>query len=200
MLNIKSKLMIVQWAMIASLLVALFVYKEWGEAQSNRADDMSTFLKEERELRFRDSKGVEHLRKEVESLNSGKSLKSDPEWRSLLKDVKDIKSGRIIGIGKTSTLSEYRINTFVRDTIVNDTIKTRCIESFKNEWISLSGCDGDFLVKTKDSLSYVIYKGKRTKKILFFRVGPRSVESEIVNYNPNTTIKYDRRAVIKNKE
>lgn len=200
MLNLKSKLMMIQWAVIAGLIIALFVYKEWGEAMRDQSEDMKELLKEEKESRFRDGKGVEHLTKQVEELNSGKSLRNDPEWSALLKDVKDIKASRIIGAGKTSTSSEYRIDTFIKDSTVNDTVKIKCLESYKNEWISLSGCDGEFTVETKDSLSYVIYKGKRVKKFLFFRVGPRSVESEILNYNPNTTIKYDRRAVIKNKK
>lgn len=57
-----------------------------------------------------------------------------------------------------------------------------------NEWYRIKGfVAGDTLVTTPEvtvPLESVIYLGKRTKKILFFRVGPREVLSETTSPNP----------------
>lgn len=197
---IKDKIMMGMGIVIAILIMTLFVYKQYGEAQSQKAHDYKELLSSEREKRYRTREGIEHLKKQVEELNSGKSLKQDPEWNALLKDVKDIKASRIVAASKTTVSSEYHVNTVIKDSVINDTVKISCLQPYKDDWVSLSGCDGDFAVKTKDSISSVIYEGKRKTKILFFRVGKRELESEVINYNPHSTIKYDRRVIIKKKD
>jgi hypothetical protein len=171
------------------------MYKGKFEAKKKEASDYAVFLKEEKEIRFKDSKGFEHLRKEVELLNTGKSLSGDPEWKALVSEVKGLKAKLVLAASKTTITSEYHLR--IRDTLIADTIKCK---TFKNKHIDFSSCGDSVDILTKDSISQVMYGGKRSKKFLFLRVGPRIVETEIINYNPYSTIKYNRSVIIKSKK
>lgn len=173
----------------------MWAYKEKFESKAIEAGDYKVFLKEERELRFKDSRGYEHLRKEVEAIGNGNSLKGSPEWMELIGEIKGLKAKNVLAASKTTIKSEYFVS--VRDSIVNDTLS--CY-NYEDKFLVFNGCDGKFNISTTDSISQVIYKGKRANKFLFFRVGPRVVESEIISYNPHSKVTYQKNVIVKKKK
>lgn len=182
------------------LFVLMWAFKEKFESKKIEAADYAIFLKQEKEERFKDKAGYEHLRKEVEAIGDATSLKNSPEWMALISEVKGLKAKNVLVGNQISMKSEYFVNTTIKDSIINDTVHIKCIKPYKDKFISLSGCDGNFSIVSSDSISQIVYNGKRTKKFLFFRVGPRSVESELINYNPNSTFTYNKIVVIKKKK
>lgn len=198
---IKGKIIVGLILSNAILFLILWTYKEKFESKKIEASDYSALLKEEKEARFRDSKGLEHLRKEVEAIGNSRSLSKDPEWNKLIEEVKGLKAKHVLSASKVSISSEHYINTTIKDSIrFKDSVLIKCIVPYKDEFVSLSGCEGAFRIETKDSISQVIYQGKRTKRFLFIRYGPRSVDSELINYNPNSKINYHRSVILQKRK
>lgn len=179
--------------------IILWGYKEKLESKSIEANDYKVFLKEEKEARSRDKNGFEHLQKQVEAIGSGANLKNSPEWMALISEVKGLKASRVLSASKTSLESTYFIKTTVRDSIHRDTLQVEC-NNYQDDFITLKGCGGEFYISTKDSISQIVYQGKRIKKFLFFRVGARSVQSELTNHNPYSTFTYSKTVIVKKKK
>lgn len=176
-------------------IIALWWTFNWGQKGHDNASDYNEFLKQEKEERFKDKQGYEHLKKEVEVIKNGKSLKNDPEWNELLKKIDGLKPKNVVSASVIGSKSEYFIN--IRDSVKIDSIGVRCYD-YDSPFLSLHGCEDSLKIAESDSIASVLYDQR--KKLLFLRIGKLRCEQKIINFNPNSTIKYSRTVVVQKKK
>ena len=119
--------------------------------------------------------------------------KSFPKILNEIRDLK-LRVNRINSISQTIIHSEKHIETHIKDTLINDTIKAR-VFNYTDDFYKLHGIAvGDTQkvdIKSTDSLIQVVFKGKRKRPYLWF-LSKRRLEQVISNKNPNAKIAYSR--------
>jgi hypothetical protein len=142
---------------------------------------------------------VEQLRNDnnnnmrILDLKIGELNNQFPEIKDQLKEIK-IKIKNVETIQNINTTTTNHINTTLRDSVINDSIKVK-VATYNDEWIKFSLINiNDSIstnITTRDSLFIVLHKDPRNL-FQFLRGEPKNVRSTIKNYNPNSTITYNR--------
>ena len=121
-----------------------------------------------------------------------------PEIKETLKSM-DIKLKNVVSVENVNTITQTNVNTVLRDTLIRDTIHAQTA-SYKDLWtdFKLIKIQDSILVKmaTKDSLVCVLNRVPRTFKE-WIKGDPKQVKNTIKNFNPNSTIIYNRLIQIK---
>ena len=116
-----------------------------------------------------------------------------PEIKETLKQM-DIKLKNVVSVENINTITKTNVNTILRDTLIKDTIQAQ-VASYKDVWtnFNLIKIQDSVLVKiqTKDSLVCVLNKVPRSF-IQWWRREPKLIKNTIKNFNPNSTITYNR--------
>jgi hypothetical protein len=116
-----------------------------------------------------------------------------PELKQQLKDM-DIKLKNVVSIENVNTETKTEINTHIRDTIMYDTVPAR-VATYKDAWtdFKLIEINNDLkaTIVTKDSIVCVLNRVRRDFG-QWWRREPKQVRNTIKNFNPNSTITYNR--------
>ena len=115
------------------------------------------------------------------------------------KEVKQIENLGV-GVSKTTqfttTVVETKTNviTTLRDSLILDTIKVRVFD-YQDQWYQIQGISEKdtqrLVIKSTDTLTQVVYRGKRIKPWLWV-FSPRKIQQRVSVSNPNATIKYSQ--------
>lgn len=121
-------------------------------------------------------------------------LKSDfPTIKQQLKDM-NIKLKNVRSIENINTETKTIINTVLKDSVVNDTVKLQYAE-YTDNWTTFKLIKVEdsihSTITTKDSLFCVINSQKRSLK-QWLKGEPRIYVNTIKNHNPNSKITYNR--------
>lgn len=96
---------------------------------------------------------------------------------------------------------EYIIRTKIerRDSIVYVPDSNGCFH-YDDKWLTVDACikDSSMTIYSCDSITQIIYP-KYKHKFLWWRWGLQGVKQEIINYNPNSSVKYSEFVKIENK-
>ena len=170
-------LIIVIFLLVSSTAVLLKLNKNYKDKLDISNENNITMLNTISRYKLRDSLNVVSIgRLQLNNDQLNQYRKNDSQ---LIKELK-LKPAQVKEIFKTS------IET--RDSIVFQ-LKDSCI-NHKTQWIDVRGCLGDTLyINSTDSISQIIYKEYK-HKFLWFRWGTKGYKQKIINYNPNSQIKY----------
>lgn len=103
-----------------------------------------------------------------------------------------IKLNRATQLSSTVIETQKNIITLVRDSIIHDTVRVK-VFSYSDQWYKVSGISDNqsqqLQIYTTDTLTQVVFKGKREKPWLWI-FSPRKLQQRVSVSNPNATIKY----------
>jgi hypothetical protein len=115
----------------------------------------------------------------------------------LAQQVEDlnIKLKRVEALSRSSIVTEYRVETVIKDSIIyidGSTVDTlRCID-YKDRYLSFNGCENDgvgaYNIHSVDTIIQVVHRVP--KKFLWFKFGCKAIRQEIVSKNPHSNIIY----------
>ena len=131
----------------------------------------------------------------VKSLTLTKSEleKNRGELISIIKDL-NIKVKRLQSASSTSTDTQIKVQTMIKDSIVyrdglQDTLKSF---DWKDGWTKIHGelqnKNVRISINSIDTLKQIVHRVP--KKFLFFRFGTKAIRQEIISSNPHTKIVY----------
>lgn len=170
-------LIIIIFILLASTSALYNVYNSQKKELNIQKENNTTLMIDIKQSKIRDSLNVSEIgrlqldRGQMEEYKNGLLI--------LIKDLK-LKPAQV------KTIITTKIET--RDSIVFQ-LKDSCI-NHKTQWIDVRGCLGDTLyINSTDSISQIIYKEYK-HKFLWFRWGTKGYKQKIINYNPNSQIKY----------
>lgn len=109
---------------------------------------------------------------------------------------------RLESITQVSTQSNVQFKPIYKDSLVvkHDTVyKMPCYE-YNDDWISFTGCrdlDGTTTVSISQIDSIIIVGNRIPKRFIGIPFGVKSINLDIVSYNPYSTIKYARNITLK---
>ena len=107
----------------------------------------------------------------------------------------ELSNRRLLSASRTATVTEYRIETRWRDSIIFvagriDTI--RCI-SYNDEFLTFAFCDSSDVAKpfiaSRDEMFQYVHRVPRFEW-WFIRIGTKGIRQDITFRNPNTLIEY----------
>lgn len=173
-----NKYLIIVILFLIILLSSLFsIYKTQKKELGIQKENNTTLMTNIKTSKIRDSLNVSEigrLQLEKDQLEQYK--------QNVLKLIKDLelKPAQVQTITNTSIITKDSIVFQLKDSCINH----------KTQWIDVHGCLGDTLyVSSTDSISQIIYKEYK-HKFLWFKWGTKGFKQKIVNYNPNSRIKY----------
>jgi hypothetical protein len=195
-MNIIYKYLIGGLALAGVIIYILYLHGQI-KRQTIKAEDYKEQVMDQKQIRIVDKKGVEHLQTSVVEINNSKNLAQNKTVQELIKEVASLK--RLVSVSSTGINSVTTIYTLLKDsvTIHNDTVK--CIK-WSDGYTELNGCFSDSIpLKSiyRDSVDCIVFKGKREKKFLFFRYGPRELTTDVKCRNPNAKISSNTTVIVK---
>ena len=170
-------LIIAIFLLVSSVAILLKINKNYKDKLDISNENNITMLNTISRYKLRDSLNIVSIgRLQLNNEQLNEYRKNDAQ---LIKELK-LKPAQVKEIFTTS------IQT--KDSIVFQ-LKDSCI-SYKTQWIDVHGCIGDTLyINSTDSISQIIYKEYK-HKFLWFKWGTKGYKQKIINYNPNSQIKY----------
>lgn len=104
----------------------------------------------------------------------------------------DLKVGKARQVNTVASQTTHTIKTFLRDSVIYDSVKVKSFE-YKDSYLTLHGIQmGDSQrvhLELTDTLSQVIFKGKRLKPYLWI-FSPRILEQRAALSNPSARLTY----------
>jgi hypothetical protein len=182
---------------IAGVIIYILYLHGQLERQTIKAEDYKEQLTDQKQVRIVDDQGRQHLQTSAVEISNSKNLAQNKTVQELIKEVASLK--RLVSVSSTGINSVTTIYTLLKDsvTIHKDTIK--CLK-WSDGYTELNGCFSDSipLVSTyRDSVDCVVFKGKRVKKFLFIRYGPRELTTDVKCRNPNAKISSNLTVIVK---
>ena len=173
-----NKYLIIVILLLFISLGALFnIYKVQKKELVIQKENNITLMTNIKTSKIRDSLNVSEIGRLQLDKNQLEEYKKNS--LELIKDLK-LKPAQVKMITNTSIIRKDSIVFQLKDSCINH----------KTEWIDIHGCLGDTLyINSTDSISQVIYKEYK-HKFLWFKWGVKGFKQKIINYNPNSSIKY----------
>ena len=170
-------LIIVIFLLVSSIAVLLKLNKNYKDKLDISNENNITMLNTISRYKLRDSLNVVSIgRLQLNNDQLNQYRKKDAD---LIKELK-LKPAQVKEIFTTSIQTKDSIVFQLKDSCINH----------KTQWIDVHGCIGDTLyISSTDSISQIIYKEYK-HKFLWFRWGTKGYKQKIINYNPNSQIKY----------
>lgn len=137
-----------------------------------------TLLSKAKNYMFQDSLHVYEIGKLTLKNSELEQYREDDA--KLIKDLK-LKPAQINTIIKTKVERKDSIQFVLQ--------KDSCLH-YNSKWLQVNGCLGDTLyVNSQDSIVQICYKEYK-HKFLWFKWGTKGFKQKIINFNPNSQIKY----------
>lgn len=127
------------------------------------------------------------------TLTKSELEKNRDELAETIKDL-NIKIKRLQSASSTSTNTQVKVQTIIKDSIVyrNGLQDTLRLFSWKDSWTKIHGeiksKDVNMYINSVDTLKQIVHRVP--KKFLFFRFGTKAIRQEVVSSNPHTKIVY----------
>lgn len=127
------------------------------------------------------------------TLTKSELEKNRDELAETIKDL-NIKIKRLQSASSTSTNTQVKVQTIIKDSIVymnglQDTLQSF---SWEDSWTKIHGeiknKDVNMYINSVDTLKQIVHRVP--KKFLFFRFGTKAIRQEVVSSNPHTKIVY----------
>lgn len=165
---------------------------------NNRNIQNIAALQKENEY-FKDQNGNQAVKIQALTLTAAELRRVVP---SIVADLKtlSIRPAQVNNYTAAALTSKQLIAITLKDSIIFDTVKVSRID-YKNRWYDVTGMiRGDSVnldIESRDRLTVINYLGKRSRRFLFVRFGPRYPETVIRNENPNNKIIIEKSVFMK---
>lgn len=189
----KNKMFVILVAVVIVLLSVIFALtKHLGTVKDERdryESNTNTLLTEVNTYKTKDSMNVTRI--DELRLREDEFKRYRSETDALVKTL-NMRNRELTKTVSATTVSDSKIVTVVRDSIINDTLITRCID-YDDNYLSIHGCaDGDTFIGdacVRDSL--VLVESVQYKRFLGFLWKTKKIKNrkfDIVSKNKNTHI------------
>lgn len=189
----KNKMFVILVAVVIVLLSVIFALtKHLGTVKDERdryESNTNTLLTEVNAYKTKDSLNVTRI--DELRLREDEFKRYRSETDALVKTL-NMRNRELIKTVSATTVSDSKIVTVVRDSIINDTLIARCID-YDDNYLSIHGCaDGDTFIGdacVRDSL--VLVESVQYKRFLGFLWKTKKIKNrkfDIVSKNKNTHI------------
>lgn len=189
----KNKMFVILVAVVIVLLSVIFALtKHLGTVKDERdryESNTNTLLTEVNTYKTKDSLNVTRI--DELRLREDEFKRYRSETDALVKTL-NMRNRELTKTVSATTVSDSKIVTVVRDSIINDTLITRCID-YDDNYLSIHGCaDGDTFIGdacVRDSL--VLVESVQYKRFLGFLWKTKKIKNrkfDIVSKNKNTHI------------
>ncbi len=127
------------------------------------------------------------------TLTKSELEKNRDELAETIKDL-NIKIKRLQSASSTSTNTQVKVQTIIKDSIVYRNGLQDTLQSFswEDSWTKIHGeiknKDVNMYINSVDTLKQIVHRVP--KKFLFFRFGTKAIRQEVVSSNPHTKIVY----------
>lgn len=127
------------------------------------------------------------------TLTKSELEKNRDELAETIKDL-NIKIKRLQSASSTSTNTQVKVQTIIKDSIVYRNGLQDTLQSFswEDSWTKIHGeiksKDVNMYINSVDTLKQIVHRVP--KKFLFFRFGTKAIRQEIISSNPHTKIVY----------
>lgn len=127
------------------------------------------------------------------TLEKSELEKNRDELVATIKDL-NIKVKRLQSASSTSTNTQIKVQTIIKDSIVYRNGLQDTLQSFswEDSWTKIHGeiknKDVNMYINSVDTLKQIVHRVP--KKFLFFRFGTKAIRQEVVSSNPHTKIVY----------
>lgn len=127
------------------------------------------------------------------TLTKSELEKNRDELAETIKDL-NVKIKRLQSASSTSTNTQIKVQTIIKDSIVYRNGLQDTLQSFswEDSWTKIHGeiknKDVNMYINSVDTLKQIVHRVP--KKFLFFRFGTKAIRQEVVSSNPHTKIVY----------
>ena len=198
-----ERLKIYTIGIMAFVIVTLFwLYSEEKEERQRVETNQTALLTDLH--RYKTSDSLNAVSVQELTLSKQELKKHEAELVARVKEL-GIKVKRLESVTSVSTQANYDFTPTKKDSIIylpgkDSIIYLKCLE-YKDAWIDFVGCyDKNNIPRvsmtTNDSID--IFGHVVPKRFWFIKYGVKSINSEVINYNPYSEIKYSK--VIKLKK
>lgn len=188
--------------LLGSLSLSVHLYKKMKADRDRLENNQNILLHNGKVEITQTSTGRSHLSAPIVSLRTSEFRHSGDTLVKVARQV-GIKTGRISQASSAGTtlaadivapITRQPTAHFLHDTITRylpDTLK--CF-SWRDPWLSISGCISDSLfrgaITATDTLDIIVHRVPR--RFLFFRYGCKEVRMDFISRNPHTRLTYAR--------
>lgn len=173
------------------------LYLEKARDNNRNIENVAALQKENQY--FKDINGNQAVKIQALTLTAAELRRTIPQ---VIEDIRalNIRPALVNNYTTAAASTTAQIVTTLKDSIIFDTVRVSRID-YKSKWFDISGMiRGEVATleaHSRDSINVINYQGKRTRRLLFIRVGPRSNETVIVSKNPGSTISIEKSIFIK---
>lgn len=144
-----------------------------------QAGNVSTLMEDAKKYKIRDSLNVLSVSALSLTVNELKKYRADDA--KLIKELK-LRPKDVQYITHTETVT--------RDSLVYVPDSDSCFH-YRDKWLSIDAClrDSSMVVQSRDSIVQVMHAVYK-HRFLWWRWGLKGIKQEVVNFNPNVSIRY----------
>ena len=171
-------LIIVIAVLLSAVTITIKLYKNSLDTNKIISMNNTTLLAKASSYKYQDSLNVLEVGRLT--LKNSELKQYREEDAKLIKDLK-LKPAQV------NTIIKTKIET--KDSIRFVLQKDSCLH-YNSKWLQINGCLGDTLyVSSQDSIAQIFYKEYK-HKFLWWKWGTKGFKQKIINFNPNSSIKY----------
>ncbi len=176
---------------------SLKLYYEKNQDNRRNIENLAALNKENQY--FKDLNGAQAVRIQALTLTAAELRRVVP---SIVADLKSlsIKPAQVNNYTAAGITTTQQIRTTLKDSIIFDTVRVSRID-YRDKWYNLEGTiRGDSVnldIESWDRITVINYLGKRSRRFMFVRFGPRYPETVIKNENPNNRIIIEKSVFMK---